>query len=122
MDRRMIVIGSAIAVFFIVCAAAAAILYGADKNDPCAEVYVNGSLYAALPLSEDRELVVKTELGTNTVRVKDGAVSVVEADCPDKVCVHTGAVSKGNVPIICLPHKLEIKVVNGKADTDAKAG
>lgn len=100
-----------------VLAAAGIIAYIIMKNaptaDPIAEIYQNGELIRTVPLSEDCEFTVTCAEGSNTVTVKDGAVMISAADCPDKVCVRTGAVSGGAVPIVCLPHRLEIRVVGG---------
>lgn len=80
-------------------------------KDPIAEIYQDGELIRSLPLSEDCELTITCAEGYNTVTVKDGAVMISSADCPDKICVRTGAISGGAVPIVCLPHRLEIRVV-----------
>jgi len=66
------------------------------------------------------EFTIDCGSGHNTVTVRGGTISVTEADCPDKVCVRTGAISGGTVPIVCLPHRLEIRVVNGADSVDAE--
>lgn len=104
-------------------AAAGIIAYILMKNAPTeaptAEIYQNGELIRTVPLSEDCEFVVTCAEGFNTVTVKNGAVMISSADCPDKVCVKTGAVSGGAIPIVCLPHRLEIRVINGNSEIDA---
>lgn len=92
----------------------------AEVPDPSAEIRVNGEIVRTVPLSEDCEFTVTTPEGHNVIRVADGMVSVVEADCPDKVCVNTKPISGGLVPIICLPHHLEIVIVSAP-DTSADA-
>ena len=39
---------------------------------------------------------------------------MVEADCPDKLCVHQKAISKNNETIICLPNKVVVQVTSGE--------
>lgn len=51
--------------------------------------------------------------GTNTLVISGGEAYVSEADCPDRVCVRTGRVSRNGERIICLPNKLEVKIVGG---------
>ena len=41
---------------------------------------------------------------------KNGQVWIDQADCPDKLCVKQGKISKNGQSIICLPHKLTILV------------
>lgn len=95
------------------------IIAGNSKLDaPAVEIYQNGELFSTLPLSEDTEITVNCENGYNVVTIRDGKVFVSNADCPDKICMNMGEFS-GSTPIICLPHRLEIRVVNSKSDTDA---
>ena len=53
--------------------------------------------------------------GSNTILVEHGRISIIEADCPDQVCVRRGWLSNDAAPIVCLPHKLVIQTV---AETD----
>ncbi len=86
----------------------------APTENPKAEIYSNGVLLYSLPLNTDKEITVSCkDGGYNVITVKNGAICVSDADCPDLVCVRTGAVSGGSIPIVCLPHKLEIKIVGG---------
>ena len=56
------------------------------------------------------DIVITDEHGANTIRIEDESIAVIDADCPDHVCVKTGkAMKKGDV-IACLPHKLLIEV------------
>ena len=93
------------------------LLRGMNITDPAAEIYVDGSLYRRVDLAQDATFTVESEHGTNTIRVSEGRISVISADCPDQVCVASGAISGGAVPIICLPHRLEIRIVSA-ADND----
>ncbi len=84
------------------------------------EIRVDGEVVAEYSLDEDREEVfVAGDGGYNKVVIKDGAVCVSEADCPDKHCIHKGAVSEVNETIICLPHKLVVKLCGSGEDSAA---
>lgn len=41
---------------------------------------------------------------------KDGSIAVLEADCPDHICVKTGRVNMQGQSIACLPNKIIIKI------------
>lgn len=84
------------------------------------KIWVNGEIVKVIPLNEDIEFTVECESGYNVITVKDGAVCVSDADCPDKVCVSTGAISGGAIPIVCLPHRLEVLVVGENSEFDAQ--
>lgn len=114
-------IGVAIAlVVALLCVAVWIVMKNVAVENPTAEVILNGEVIKTIPLSQDCEFTVKSDVGYNVVTVKNGAVSVTEADCPDKVCVRTGAISGGAVPIVCLPNKLEIRIISGSAEIDAQ--
>ena len=73
----------------------------------------------------DKKLVgktipIKTEYGYNLIEIGDGEVRVIEADCPDKLDVKQGYISKTGEVIVCLPNRLviEIKGVDDERDID----
>lgn len=63
-----------------------------------------------LPLDRDASLTVTTSLGTNVIEVRDGAVHMASADCPNRTCVMAAPLSSPGAQIICLPHRLWIEV------------
>ncbi|MEY8762249.1 MULTISPECIES: NusG domain II-containing protein [Clostridium] len=54
----------------------------------------------------------------NIVEVENGRIRISEADCPDKICVKTGWISKPGQSIVCLPHKLIIKIEGKNSQYD----
>ena len=79
-----------------------------------AEISVDGKTAMELDLSEDQVLTVDgAGGGYNRIQVRDGAVSVLEASCPDKVCVHTGTVRYPGETIVCLPNRMIVTVIQG---------
>lgn len=114
MSKKYIV---ALAALLLIAAAGTAVWFimkNEKRTDPAAEIVQDGKVLKTVPLSENTEFIIECDDGYNTVTIKDGAVMISAADCPDLVCVKTGAISGGAVPIVCLPHRLEIRVVNGK--------
>ena len=93
------------------------------KEGSYAMIWSGGTEVARLPLSKDTELVIgDTVQGYNRIVVKDGFVSVTEADCADKICVREGKISSTGEVIACLPHELIITVEGaGEEDADAVA-
>ena len=61
-------------------------------------------------LKGDNALRIETTAGYNILEIKDGTASVINADCPDGLCVKQKAISKQGESLICLPHKLVITV------------
>ena len=80
-----------------------------EKN--FAVVKVDGIVVRELDLTEEKIFAVEAGSGKNILEVKGGAVRVVEADCPDKICVRRGAIKNLGETIACVPHKILIEVV-----------
>lgn len=87
-------------------------------NDPevsrtYAVIQVDGKLYKKVPLAGHHgtdELTIDTEKGHNLVVIKDESIGITEADCPDKICIREGFISKPGSTVVCLPHKVLIEV------------
>ena len=90
------------------------VLHLSRKPGKVAVIIVDGKETAEMPLEKDGEYVVENEYGRNVVAVKDGKVSVREADCPRQVCVRTGEKDKAGDTIICLAHRLVVEVRDGR--------
>lgn len=78
-----------------------------------AVVRVEGREVARYSLSQNG--VYPLNGGTNVLTVEDGAASVTEADCPDKICVEQGRVRYTGQCITCLPNKLTVTLEGGDA-------
>ena len=76
-------------------------------------VQIDGKTVMELPLGEDTQIVLGEGEHTNTLVIRDGTAQVVEASCPDKICVGHGAIQYAGESIVCLPHKLVITVQGG---------
>ncbi len=89
-----------------------------------AEISVDGQVVRRIRLSEltrPEEFTVDTRWGSNVIRADSTGIAVIDADCPDKVCVETGKISNSAVPIVCLPHRLVV-TVSEPGETDAVTG
>lgn len=78
------------------------------------KVTVDGSLYKKYPLNKDGLYEIKTKNGTNTIKIKNGMVSMEDATCKNQVCVNHKSISKDNESIICLPNKVVVTIVSDK--------
>ena len=122
MKKRVIIFCCVLAAVFVGGAVGWALLCSAPTEEPVAYIYSDGVLVRTADLSQNAVFTVEHGGGSNTVQISGGAISVTEASCPDKVCVSTGAISHGAVPIICLPNRLEIIVKSADSAADAVVG
>lgn len=67
-----------------------------------------------------KTIPIRTEYGYNLIEIGDEKVRVIEADCPDKLDVKQGYISKVGEIIVCLPNRLviEIKGANTEINID----
>ncbi len=118
MNKKIIIAAIVLAAVAAAGAAVFLLMYSFVLPNPAAEIYQDGKLIKSVSLSEDTEFIVECDSGYNKIKVEDGKICVEEADCPDKICVRQGKIN-GSVPIVCLPHRLEIRVVGGSNNVDA---
>lgn len=80
-------------------------------------VTVNGKVQGTYSLKKDQEILIGE---TNRLIIIDGKADMIEADCPDQICVDHKAISKNKESIVCLPNKVIVEVVGGEeASLDA---
>ena len=101
----------------VICCGIFALLRNAETEGLTADIYLDGKLIESIDLNAvdaPYDFTVESEYGSNTVHVEYGGISVTAADCPDKVCVRQGVVRDSLLPIVCLPHRLVIRLEDGK--------
>lgn len=67
-------------------------------------------------LIEERSLNTKETISVdgpyhNTIVIDEGKVAITQSDCPGADCVHSGWISQVGRSIICLPNRVEIRIV-----------
>ena len=94
----------------VVIAVAAFLLHNIMGNEQAGivTVKVDGELKGRYSLLENQEIEING--GTNILVIKDGTADIIDANCPDKLCVKQKAVSKNHENIICLPNKVVVEV------------
>ena len=84
-----------------------------NEPDAVAVVTVDGTEIARYPLSRDGTFVLNE--GSNTLVIENGEAWVSEANCPDKLCMGFGKISKNGEIIVCLPNRLIVMIEGGEA-------
>ena len=122
--KQLFLLGDAVAILLVALLSAGLIwAFFASGRGQSAEIVVENTVVATLSLSEDAVYPVEANGHHLTVRVERGEVQVVDADCPDKVCEHTGRVSRKGASIVCAAARVTVRVVGGgDRDVDFVAG
>lgn len=86
-----------------------------------AKISVQNEVVETIDLSknEDADYYINGLKGQLHIHTHDGAIAVVESNCPHQDCVHMGYVSKTNHPIICAYNAVYI-VIEGDASNDVE--
>lgn len=121
--KRALLLGATILILLIVSVIFLCIRYKDHAEQYTAYIYQDGILLETIDLwtiTTDYTLNITSKTGgTNQLLIQPGAISVTNADCPDLVCVHQGAIRNNLLPITCLPHGLviELKPQHSTIDT-----
>ena len=90
-------------------------------ENPRVVIEVDGEVYASYDMDEVKGIVpISTPNGgENRLWVQEDLVFMDEANCPDQTCVKQGVIKDGTVPIVCLPHKVIVRIEGGESGFDA---
>ena len=101
----------------------AILLMNGGGDRAVAEIIRNGETVRTIDLSRvtapETFTVEDGAGGYNVITVEPGRIRVEDANCPDRVCVHYGWLERSRIPILCIPHKLMIRIVSADDTTDA---
>lgn len=80
-------------------------------------ITVAGTEYGIYSLDKDQIISIGN---TNVCEIKDGKVRMIQAQCPDQLCIRQGAIGTSGGMIVCLPNQVTIegeKADNSQADS-----
>ena len=80
-------------------------------SDARTRITVDGEVYGIYDLAEEQEITIEQEDGINRLKIENGSIHMVEADCPDQYCIRQGTISKERQTIVCLPHKRVVEII-----------
>lgn len=85
------------------------------ENGAYAEIYYKSELIERIALASAQEESFSLPEAPEVVfRIyDDGSIAFIQSDCPDKVCINSGKLSRGGQFASCLPNEIYIKIVSG---------
>lgn len=92
-----------------------------SDNEKYVSIQVNGKELKKIIF--DTKLIgttipIETEYGYNLVEIGEEQVRVIEADCPDKIDVKQGYISRIGETIVCLPNRMVVEIKGIAKDTE----
>lgn len=100
---------------FLITAALFFICYNLFFHNPgtSVQITVDGRIINTLPLGNDTTLAINGyNGGTNILQIKDGYASIIDADCPDKLCQKQKKTRYNGETLVCLPHRVVVSVIS----------
>ena len=93
------------------------------KKNLVATISVQNNVVETVDLSKevDSDYYINGLKGIVHVHTHDGAIAIVESNCPHQDCVKMGYVKETNKPIICAYNGVYI-VINGSSSNDVEIG
>ena len=79
-------------------------------------ITINGEEYGIYSLAKDQVISIGD---TNVCEIKNGEVKMIEADCPDHLCLKQRAVDSTGGTIVCLQNKIVIEGIKGTSSDEA---
>ncbi len=74
------------------------------------QIFQDGSLIEERS-PNTKETIYVNSTYKNTIVIDDGKVAITESNCPGEDCVHSGWISQAGRNIICLPNRVEVRIV-----------
>lgn len=88
-------------------------IMGNEFNMTYVEITVDGELYSKIPLSTHKgEDSINIDINghINKILIKDNIIRMIEADCPDSLCIYQGKINKVGQSLVCLPNKVMVEI------------
>ena len=96
----------------VICVIACIAIYtGGMTNGSYITITIDGTEYGTYSLQENQTIPIGNPV-RNTVVIQDGKAKMVEAECPDGLCVKQKEIYYDKESIICLPNKIVVTVTS----------
>ncbi len=93
-------------------------LYFGNSKGSEVVVMVNKDTYGVYDLNLNQEVLVDVDGRINVFVIEDGLVTMIDANCRDRVCINHGSIEKTYEAITCLPNKVLIKIVKPEGEEE----
>lgn len=76
-------------------------------------IEMDGQLIQKLNLLANYNITVNGQIGETVVEIARGKARILKSDCPQKICVRSGAISRAGDVLVCVPNKVIVRIDNG---------
>lgn len=116
LKKRAVILAAVIAVITAGSILCIIYMYKTADTGAYAYIYQNDRVIETIDLTNIHDTyritVEAPDGGYNVIEVRQGSIGVVEASCPDGLCMNMGFINNSLMPVTCLPNHLVIRVIN----------
>jgi hypothetical protein len=99
-----------IAIILVISVAGLLYLNLNKKGGDLVLIRVDGKVVEELPLNKNTTKIIEGVGGTNKLIIEDGHADMIEASCPDELCVDQRNIEHDGETIVCLPNKVVVEI------------
>lgn len=111
---RGLLIGCILAAFVLIAAFFLGRQLSSSEEGRVARITQHGELISEIDLTSVAEpytIRVDGDNGAyNIIEVRPGSIGVIEASCPDHICMQMGFIEDPFLPVTCLPNEVVIQI------------
>ena len=109
--KDLLVIGA----LLLLSLAAWGILRQGSGEPARAEILLDGTVAAAVPLNRNQVFSIPQRPQVR-LEVRDGRCAFIHSDCPDQICVNTGFIGTPGLTAACLPNRMVLRIAGDGGD------
>ena len=81
-------------------------------------ITIDGEVYGIYSLEDEQEIPIPNKNGeiSNILLISSGKAKMIEADCPDKLCMNQNSIYRNNENIVCLPNHVVVTITSKESD------
>lgn len=89
-----------------------------EKENAILQIRVGDEIYGEYSLDKNQSISIND---TNVCIIENGKVRMIEANCPDHVCIHSKEIDKKGGTIICMPNQIVLEIISDEKELDGIA-
>ena len=122
-NKKLFLICVIIFLLFTGSVAAIFLMKNTDMSYKYANIYIDDKLYRTINLDDVKEpYTIRVDCDDdnyNIIEVRHGSIGMIEATCPDGLCINMGFISNSVMPITCLPNHIVIQLTDDGSNSEA---
>ena len=119
--RKGDILAVILVILMVVCTGVVFLTRTGKEGRAVVQIWQDGELTDQLPLENNTRIEVAGKYH-NVIEIRDGKAAIVESDCPGEDCVHSGWIRTAGRSIICLPNRVELRIVGVDSEVDFVVG